>query len=98
MLRGWFAIEVLLFMATLFSNIIFVLVHQCSKIRIRGTRNTALVHQYTDLIEEQQILVCLFCCFIAPYFVTAWMQSFGFAAYPELSNRVWEFLFNLGAF
>ena len=53
MLRGWFAIEVLMFMAILVSNMVFVLARSCSRIRILGTRTTAVVHAGTDMIEEQ---------------------------------------------
>ena len=52
MLKGWFAIEVLMVMAIIFSNVIFVMVRACSRVRILGTRTTAIVHQNTDMIEE----------------------------------------------
>ena len=52
MLRGWYAVEVLMFCATIISNIVFVLARACSRIRILGTRTTAIVHSNTDMIEE----------------------------------------------
>ena len=70
MLRGWYAIEVLIFGANIISNIIFVLVRACSRIRILGTRTAAVVHTNTDMIEEQQVLLCLFSCFISPFLAT----------------------------
>ena len=53
MLRGWYALEVLLAFATIISNMVFVLTRACSRIRIIGTRTTAVVHKNTDMIEEQ---------------------------------------------
>ena len=95
MLRGWYAIEVMMFLANIISNIIFVLARACSRIRILGTRTSAMVHTNTDMIEEQQVLICLFSCFISPFLSTLFMQSLGFTVYPELTNAVWEWLFNL---
>ena len=95
MLRGWFAIEVLMWLSIVISNVIFVAARSCSSIRILGTRSTAVVHSNTDMIEEQQILVCTFSSYIAPLIVTLCLQSFGFDAYPDVTNAVWEWLFNL---
>lgn len=52
MLRGWYAIEVCMALATMISNMVFVLTRACSRIRIIGTRTTAVVHKDTDMIEE----------------------------------------------
>ena len=49
MLRGWFAIEILMYMGQIFSNIVFVLTRACSRIRILGTLTTAIVHNNTDI-------------------------------------------------
>ena len=95
MLRGWFAIEVLMFMANICSNIIFVLARACSRIRIFGTRTSAVVNSNTDMIEEQQVLLSLFSSFIAPLIVSFCLRAFGFDSYPELTNAVWEWLFIL---
>ena len=95
MLRGWYAIEVLMFCSNIVSNIIFVLTRSCSRIRILGTRSSAMVLSNTDMIEEQQVLICLFSCFIAPFLVTLSMFSFGFTVYQDVTNDVWEWLFNL---
>ena len=95
MLRGWFAIEVLMFTANICSNIVFVLARACSRIRILGTRTSAVVNSNTDMIEEQQVLLSLFSSFIAPLIVSFCLQAFGFDSYPELTNAVWEWLFIL---
>lgn len=95
MLRGWYAVEVLMALATIISNMVFVLARGCSRIRIIGTRTTAVVHKDTDMLEEQHILVCLFSSFIAPLIISICLFTFGFESYPELTNTVWEWLFNL---
>ena len=53
MLRGWYAIEVLVFMSNIISNIIFILARSWSRIRILNTRTNAIVNPNTDMIEEQ---------------------------------------------
>ena len=53
MLRGWYAIEVCMFSGNVIANMIFVLTRSCSRIRILGTRTTAVVTTNTDMIEEQ---------------------------------------------
>ena len=92
MLRGWYSIEILMFTGNIVSNIVFVLTRSCSRIRILGTRTSAVVNSNTDMIEEQQVLLSLFSSFIAPFVVTFLLGSFGFDAYPELTNAVWEWL------
>ena len=93
MLRGWYAIEVLVFMSNIISNIIFILARSWSRIRILNTRTNAVVNPNTDMIEEQQILVSLFSSFITPFIVSLCLMLFGFDSYPKLTNEVWEWLF-----
>ena len=52
MLRGWYAIEVLMFMGNIFSNIIFILTRACSRIRILSLRTLTVAQLNTDMIEE----------------------------------------------
>ena len=84
-----------MFCCNIVSNIIFVLTRSCSKIRILGTRSSATILSNTDMIEEQQVLICLFSSFITPFLVTLSMFSFGFTVYQDVTNDVWEWLFNL---
>ena len=93
MLSGWYAIEVLVFMSNIISNIIFILARSLSKIRILNTRTNAIVNSNTDMIEEQQILVSLFSSFITPFLVSLCLMLFGFEYYPKITNAVWEWLF-----
>ena len=93
MLSGWYAIEVLVFMSNIISNIIFILARSWSKIRILNTRTNAIVNSNTDMIEEQQILVSLFSSFITPFLVSLCLMLFGFEYYPKITNAVWEWLF-----
>jgi len=100
MLRGWFAIEVLMFMGQIFSNTVFLLTRACSKIRILGTRTSGLAanNANSDMVEEQQVLLSLFSSYIAPLICTFCLFSMGFDAYPDVSNRIWDSMFSLMVF